>query len=161
MTNYCCKCKNMTWWRKMSWWIFVPIVVSKTFVNDVCYLCTYCPTGYHRCLVVKNILLSSSMVGPRLSFSTSLLRWFFKTWSWVSTGLVRGSGCSIGCKDLLSWTTLIYFKNVCWIPAILQQLSSIFLCWLLIFSNWWRSVTAVRICLQFYVASPCSKSSSN
>lgn len=68
----------------------------------VCHLCTYCPTGYQRCLVVKNILLSSSIVGPSLSFSTSLLRWAFKTWSWLSTDLVRGSGRSMGCKDLRS-----------------------------------------------------------
>lgn len=62
-------------------------------------LCTYCPTGYHRCLVVKNILLSSSIVGPCFSFSTSLFRCAFNTWSWVSARFVRGSCRSIGCKQ--------------------------------------------------------------
>lgn len=76
--------------------------MSKLFFNAVCYQCTYCPTGYHRCLVVKNILLSSSIVGPCLLCTTSLLRRAFKTWSWDSTGLLRGSGRSIGCKDVKS-----------------------------------------------------------
>lgn len=64
------------------------------------YLCPYCPTGNHLCLVVKNILLSSSLLGPSLSFRTSLLRWAFKTCSWVSAGLVRGSGRCTACTEM-------------------------------------------------------------
>lgn len=60
--------------------------------------CTHCPTGYQRCLVVWNILLSSSMVGACWFCRTSLLRWAFRTWSWVSAGLVRASGRGMGCR---------------------------------------------------------------
>lgn len=75
------------------WKIFNPKYLWKADI-----FCTHCPTGYHRCFVVKNILLSSSIDGPLLLLSTSLLRWAFSTWSWDSGGFVRGSGRSIGCK---------------------------------------------------------------